>query len=61
VDVRQKDLKIAEKFKALVAHRAKVHEVKIFGSRARGNATDESDLDVLVVVDHLDHGVAPRF
>ena len=53
--MRQKDLKIAEKFKSLVEQRAKVHEVKIFGSRARGEATEESDLDVLIVVDHLDH------
>jgi len=53
--MHQKDLKIAEKFKSLVEQRAKVHEVKIFGSRARGNATEESDLDVLIVVDHLDH------
>ncbi|MBF0505919.1 MAG: nucleotidyltransferase domain-containing protein [Nitrospirae bacterium] len=55
--MQQKDLKIAEKFKSLVAQRVKVHEVKIFGSRARGNATEESDLDVLIVVDHLDHAL----
>jgi len=55
--MQQKDLKIAEKFKSLVAQRAKVHEVKIFGSRARGSATEESDLDVLIVVDHLDHAL----
>ena len=52
-----KDLKIAEKFKSLVSQRVKVHEVKIFGSRARGTATEESDLDVLIVVDRLDHAL----
>ncbi|MEW6417821.1 MAG: nucleotidyltransferase domain-containing protein [Nitrospirota bacterium] len=28
-----------------------------FGSRARGDATEYSDLDVLIVVDHLDHAI----
>lgn len=55
--MQQKDLKIAEKFKSLVEQRAKVHEVKVFGSRARGNATEESDLDVLIVVDYLDYAL----
>ena len=52
-----KDIKIIEKFKALVSMRVKVHEVRVFGSRARGDATEESDLDVLVVVDYLDHSI----
>ena len=50
-------LKIVEKFKALVSMRVKVHEVRVFGSRARGDATEESDLDVLVVVDYLNHSI----
>lgn len=52
-----KDLKIVEKFKTLVSQRVKVHEVRVFGSRARGDASEESDLDVLVVVDYLDHSI----
>ena len=52
-----KDIKIIEKFKALVSMRVKVHEVRVFGSRARGDATEESDLDVLVVVDYLNHSI----
>ena len=51
----EKELKIVEKFKQLVSQRVKVHEVRVFGSRARGDATVDSDLDVLVVVDQLDH------
>ncbi len=50
-----KDLKVIEYFKTLVSQKAKVHEIRVFGSRARGDATEESDLDVLVVVDCLDH------
>ncbi|MBM4066851.1 MAG: nucleotidyltransferase domain-containing protein, partial [Planctomycetes bacterium] len=49
----EREIKIIEKFKALVSMRVKVHEVRVFGSRARGDATEESDLDVLVVVDYL--------
>ncbi len=52
-----KDYKIAERLKFLVSQRVKVHELIIFGSRARGDAAEESDLDVLIVVDHLDHAL----
>jgi predicted nucleotidyltransferase len=55
--MRESDLKIVEKFKSLVSQRVKVHEVRVFGSRARGDATEESDLDVLVVADYLDHSI----
>lgn len=53
----EKELKIVEKFKQLVTRQVKVHEVRVFGSRARGDATEDSDLDVLVVVDQLDHAM----
>jgi predicted nucleotidyltransferase len=33
------------------AHRLKVHQVVLFGSRARGDADWESDMDVLVVLE----------
>lgn len=55
--MREKEHKIIEKFKQLVAQRVKVHEVRVFGSRARGDASEYSDLDVLVVVDYLDHTI----
>ena len=32
---------------------ARLHEIVLFGSHARGTATEESDVDVLVVIDHL--------
>ena len=34
-----------------------LHHVTLFGSRARGDATDESDYDLLVVVDRVDASV----
>ena len=55
--MQEKERKIVEKFKNLVNQRVKVHEVRVFGSRARGDASEDSDLDVLVVVDHLDHDI----
>ena len=55
--MQEKDIRVIEKFKSLVSQKAKVHEIRVFGSRARGNATKESDLDVLVVVDYLDHEI----
>src|SRR4030042_5271908 len=55
--MQEKDLRVIEKFKLLVSQKVKVIEIRVFGSRARGDATEYSDLDVLVVVDHLDHTV----
>lgn len=52
-----KDFEIIKKFKSFVSQRVGVHELKVFGSRARGDATNESDLDVLIVVDYLDHSI----
>lgn len=52
--MRKKDIRVIEKFKQLVSRKVNVLELRVFGSRARGDATEESDLDVLVVVDRLD-------
>ncbi|MBI4680237.1 MAG: nucleotidyltransferase domain-containing protein [Nitrospirae bacterium] len=53
--MQEKDIRVIEKFKSLVSQKVKVLELRVFGSRARGDASPESDLDVLVVVDHLDY------
>ena len=55
--MQEKDVRVIEKFKQLVSQKVKVLELRVFGSRARGDATEESDLDVLVVVDRLDHSI----
>ena len=55
--MKKRDLEIVEKFRDLVSQKVKVHELRVFGSRARGDAVAESDLDVLIVVNHLDHSI----
>jgi len=32
-------------------------DLRVFGSRARGDASPESDLDILVVVEHSTHDI----
>jgi predicted nucleotidyltransferase len=41
-----------EEFKKLITGSFEVVEMVIFGSVARGNADDESDLDILIVTKH---------
>lgn len=48
-----RDRQILELFAARVRERFPDTDVWAFGSRVRGDATWESDLDVCVVVDHL--------
>jgi DNA polymerase sigma len=45
------DRNIANKLKQLLQQRVKLHQVILFGSRARGDAEPDSDMDVLVVLD----------
>jgi len=52
--MREGDLKIVRKFKELVSKRVKILDIRVFGSRAREDNTEESDLDVFIVVENLD-------
>ena len=45
------DKTILDRFKALVLERVQVHGMFLFGSRARGDADPDSDMDVLVIVE----------
>ena len=55
--MNDKDHEIAERFKELVSRKVKIYELQVFGSRARGDASAESDIDVLIVVEQLDHSI----
>ncbi|HHN64660.1 MAG TPA: nucleotidyltransferase domain-containing protein [Nitrospirae bacterium] len=45
--------KILERFKSLLQKKLSVHKIVLFGSRARGDSTEYSDMDVLVVLDKI--------
>lgn len=45
------DEQVLQRLKHLLSQRVKVHQVILFGSRARGDADPESDMDVLVILD----------
>lgn len=51
--IADRDRRILDLFAARVRQQFPDAEVWAFGSRVRGDATWESDLDVCVVVDHL--------
>ena len=49
--MRRIERTILEQFKSRLRERLRVHKLILFGSRARGDADPESDLDVVVVLD----------
>jgi predicted nucleotidyltransferase len=53
----EKDEKVLSIFASLIRQRFSDARIWAFGSRTRGEATEESDLDVCVVVDRLDDSV----
>ena len=52
-----KEIRVIERFHTLVIRKINVFEIRVFGSRARGTASDYSDLDILIVVDKLDYEI----
>ena len=55
--MNRKDLAIARHFKRLVQQRMATLDVRVFGSRARGDATPDSDLDMFIVVEHSNRDI----
>lgn len=54
------DRRTALEFKQRVAALVPVLRCCVFGSRARGDATDGSDLEIFLVVDHIDSALRER-
>ncbi len=54
--INPKDKAIVLEFKKRIpaAIRSHLHKLIVFGSRAKGNATEDSDLDLIALVDHKD-------
>ena len=44
---------VLDSFKDLLKERLPLHEIIMFGSRARGDAEPDSDMDVLVIIDGM--------
>ena len=47
---------ILEIFKSSLLKRLSVHEIVLFGSRARGDADPYSDMDVVVILNNVSDG-----
>lgn len=47
------DRDIAQELRQRLAQRVKIEDFRVFGSRARGEATPDSDLDIYLVVTEL--------
>ena len=51
----EQDRRILDQFTSRVRERFPDARIWAFGSRARGNATWESDFDICIVLDHVDN------
>ena len=50
---KEKVVKIAQRYKAAVAEHLPIKALYLYGSYSKGNATEDSDIDIAVVVDRL--------
>ena len=50
---KEKVVKLAQRYKAAVAEHFPIKALYLYGSYSKGNATEDSDIDIAVVVDRL--------
>ena len=50
---KEKAIEIAQKYKALVAKHLPLKALYLYGSYSKGNHTEDSDIDIAVVVEHM--------
>jgi predicted nucleotidyltransferase len=55
-----RDYEIAKKLKARLSEVVQLVDFKVFGSRARGDAEEYSDMDVFIEVEYLDKELKRR-
>jgi len=55
-----KDLSIAMELKKRLSEQVQLVTIRVFGSRARGNAAEVSDMDVFIEVESLDKNLKER-
>lgn len=55
-----KDHEIANKFKERLSSAVQLLDMRVFGSRARGNVDEYSDMDVFIEVETLDKELEDR-
>src|SRR4030095_1202165 len=51
--MKAEDWEIARELRRRLAQRVKIEDFRVFGSRVRGEATPDSDLDIYLVVTEL--------
>jgi predicted nucleotidyltransferase len=49
--MKARENKVLKNFKKKIAQRLKLYKLILFGSRARGDETSESDFDIIVVLE----------
>lgn len=50
---KEQAIRLAQRYKVAVAERLPIKALYLYGSYSKGNYTEESDIDIAVVVEHL--------